>query len=75
VSASVPGGTPSKATLSSAAGSPMAIVLPRYNCGLPPSPTFCPPSRIVAASHTYTLTIDASPKTPPIIIQTTAQGG
>lgn len=75
VSASVPGGTPAKATLNSATGNPIAIVLPRYRCGLPPSPTFCPLSKIVAASHSYTLTIDASPKTPPIVIQAAAQGG
>jgi hypothetical protein len=75
VSASVPGGTPAKATLTSATGSPIAIVLPRYRCGLPPSPTFCPPSKIVASSHRYTLTINASPKTPPIVIRAMAQSG
>jgi hypothetical protein len=75
VSASVPGGTPAKATFNSATGSPIAIVLPRYHCGLPPSPTFCPLSKIVAASRSYTLTIDASPKTPPISIQAEAQAG
>lgn len=75
VSASVPGGTPSKATFNSATGSPIAIVLPRYHCGLPPSPTFCPLSKVVAASHSYTLTIDASPKTPPILVEAAAQGG
>jgi hypothetical protein len=75
VSASVPGGTPSKATFTSATGTPIAIVLPRYNCGLPPSPTFCPLSKLTAASHSYALTIGATPNSPPIVIQAATQGG
>jgi hypothetical protein len=67
VSASVPGGPPSTATITSASGGPIALVSPRYTCFLPPYPTFCPASHITAKSHKYALTLNAIPKVPVVI--------
>jgi hypothetical protein len=67
VSASVPGGTPSNATITSASGGRIAIVSPRYSCYLPPYPTFCPASHIKAESHKYALTVNAIPKVAVVI--------
>jgi hypothetical protein len=74
LSASVPGGSASNATISSASGHPIAIVLPRYSCYLPPYPTFCPATNIKAESHKYALTVNAIPKVP-IVISALVQAG
>ncbi len=63
VSAGVPGGAVSHATITSANGKPIAIVTPRYTCYLPPTLTFCPVSKVTAASHRYSVTFPGSPKT------------
>lgn len=75
VSAGVPGGSTSTATITSATGGRIGIVLPHYGCALPPAPTFCPPSSVKAGSHKYTVTFDATPKVPPIVITSVVQGG
>ncbi len=75
VSAGVPGGTPSTATITSTTGRRIEIVLPRYSCLLPPAPTFCPLSKVVAAAHKYTIVYNATPKTPALVISTAVQGG
>jgi hypothetical protein len=63
VSASVPGSTISHATITSATGSPIALVTPRYTCYLPPTLTFCPASKVTAASHKYSVVFPGTPKT------------
>jgi hypothetical protein len=75
VSASVPGGPPSVATVKSASGSPISLVLPRYTCFAPPTPTFCPALKISSQAHRYTLQFSASPATPAIVIQALTQAG
>jgi hypothetical protein len=67
VSASVSGGTPSTATITSASGRPIALVSPKYGCSLPPYPTFCPGSHVTAKSRNYAITFNATPKTPVVI--------
>ena len=74
VSAEVPGGKTAVATINSASG-PIALVLPRYTCYLPPAPTFCPLRKQQDSYHRYVLTFDASPKTPLIILHATTQPG
>lgn len=68
VSASVPGGSPSRATITSAGGSPITLVSPRFACYLPPMPSFCPASKVSAAGHHYSITFQASPATPVAIV-------
>lgn len=75
VSAGVPGGTLSKATVTSATGKPVDIILPRYGCVLPPAPTFCPPESVKAASHKYIVTFGVTPQTSPVTIKTKVQAG
>jgi hypothetical protein len=75
VTASVPGGTPAKATITSATGSPIAIVLPRYVCGLPPFPTFCPAKQTKVAHHRYTVVFPAAPGTAAPAISAHVQAG
>jgi hypothetical protein len=74
-SATVPGGQTSQATIKSADGSPIAIVLPRYACPLPPAPTFCPAMQTIAGFHRYTLKFAAAPTTPRITLYATVQKG
>ena len=64
VSAGVPGGAVSTATITSATGSPIALISPHYTCYLPPTLTFCPASKVTAASHKYSITFPGTPKTP-----------
>lgn len=75
VSARARGGAPSSATIKSATGAPISLVLPRYSCFLPPAPTFCPPLRAKAGSHRYALEFSGSPSTPPIILVAEVQSG
>lgn len=63
LAAGVPGGAVSHATITSATGKPIALVTPRYTCYLPPTLTFCPASRVTAASHKYSVTFPGTPKT------------
>ena len=74
VSASVPGGAVSRATITSATGSPIALVTPRYSCFLPPKPTFCPLSKVKAAGHHYSITFPGAPYAA-VTIEALAQAG
>jgi hypothetical protein len=74
VSAAVPGGTPSTATVTSANGQPIALVLPHYVCYLPPFRSSCPPSKVTTRFHGYTLTFPADPHTLVRIIATVQAG-
>lgn len=66
LTSTVAGGVPSTATVKSANGSPIALVLPRFVCFLPPVGTFCPASKIQVSGGHVTLQFHASPTTPPI---------
>ena len=72
VSAAVRGGTAAHATVNATA--PIALVEPRYTCYLPPTPTFCPATRITSTGGRYSLTFPATPHTP-IKVITTARAG
>lgn len=63
LSAGVPGGAVSHATITGANGQSIALVTPRYTCYLPPTLTFCPASTVTAASHKYSVTFPGTPKT------------
>ena len=63
LSAGVPGGAVSHATITSANGKSIALVTPRYTCYLPPTLTFCPATTVTAASHRYSVTFPGTPKT------------
>jgi hypothetical protein len=75
VTASVPGGTPSRATVRSATGNPIEIVLPHYDCELPPRPTFCPQKRVQTASHRWAITFAGWPRMPPVVISAEIEAG
>jgi hypothetical protein len=75
ISAHASGGPPSGATVKSASGSPITIVLARYNCYVPPTPTFCPAARVAAPPHRYSLTFMAAPGTATIEIQAKVEAG
>ncbi len=75
ITAGVSGGPVSKATVTSATGAPIAIVLPKYSCILPPAPTFCPPQSVQAGSHKYVVTFGVTPQTTPITINAKVQSG
>jgi hypothetical protein len=63
LSAGVPGGAVSHATITGANGKSIALVTPRYTCYLPPTLTFCPATTVTAASHRYSVTFPGTPKT------------
>jgi hypothetical protein len=75
ITASVAGGSSTTATVTSANGKNIALVLPRFSCTVPPSPTICPPTHVRSSNHEYQLTFMASPITPPIAISAQIQGG
>lgn len=75
VSARVAGGSTAHATIRSANGAAIGLVLPRFACYLSPTPTFCPARRIHAASRRYSLTFSASPRTAPVVVLVTVQRG
>lgn len=75
VSAAVPGGTTSTATIISASGNPIALVLPRYECFVPPVGTFCPALNVTAASHRYAVTFASATTIPPITLVAQVQTG
>lgn len=75
VTASVAGGSPTTGTVTSANGKNIALVLPRFGCTVPPSPTICPPTLVHSGGHQYQLTFMASPYTPPVTISAKIQGG
>jgi hypothetical protein len=64
ISASLPGGRPSVATLSSTSGQPIELLLPVYYCDLPPRPTFCPALTAKASDRHYTITFASTPGNP-----------
>jgi hypothetical protein len=73
ITASVPGGAPSHATLTAASGTRIALVEPRFTCFLPPFPTFCPASKVQLTKKTYTLVFEATPNNSPIVVVARAQ--
>ncbi len=73
ITAAAKGGAASTATVKSATGAPIALVLPHYTCYVTPTPTFCPASSIKAAPHRYTVTFAAAPGTATIELQALAQ--
>lgn len=68
VTASVPGSTPSRATLSGAGGSTIAIDRAHFSCFLPSYPTFCPPTSSSFGPQGNRLTFQASPDVSPLLI-------
>ena len=75
VSAHVPGGKTSTATIKSATGSKITLVSPFYTCYLPPDPTFCPVTNTSSASHRYSVTIPGAPgAAAPVILGTINSG-
>ncbi len=73
--ATVPGGKPARATITSATGAPIALVLPRFVCNLPPVATFCPAGSVAAHAHRYTLSFLVAPVSGPIDITAKLQAG
>jgi hypothetical protein len=67
VTASVPGGAPSQATITSADNTPLSLDHVRYSCFVPPSPTFCPAQRLHTAAKGYTLVFPGAPDTPVVV--------
>jgi hypothetical protein len=62
--ATVPGGAPSHATITSAGGGPISLVFPRYVCYAPPAATFCPPPHVTTGPQTYSAQFPAIPGVP-----------
>ena len=75
ITASVAGGSSSTGTVTSANGKNIALVLPRFSCTVPPTPTICPASHVQSGHHQYQLTFMASPYTPPVSLSAKIQGG
>jgi hypothetical protein len=73
--ASVPGGAPSKASITGATHGKIELVLPRFTCFAAPVPTFCPVRRIEAGSHRYVLSFLVSPLLPPVVLTAVVQSG
>lgn len=74
VSAAIPGGPTSTATLTSASGRPIEVVLPVYRCFVVPAPTVCPPTKVQLSAHRYSFTFNAAPNAP-IRLSASAQAG
>lgn len=72
VTAIVPGGKTAQATITSATGKPISLLLPRFLCFLPPTPTFCPVSKISAKTSAYSVTLPITPSSPAVEIIATA---
>lgn len=64
VSATVDGGPPSIATITSADGRPMRLLFPRYVCYAPPAATFCPALHKTTTTHKYKVQFAAIPGVP-----------
>ena len=75
ITASVAGGAPATATVTSANGKDIALVLPKFGCAVPPAATICPPTHVQSGNHQYQLTFMASPYTPPVQLSARIQGG
>jgi hypothetical protein len=75
LSARVPGGKVSTATIKGSHGSQISLVLGRYNCLVAPAPTFCPPVTIKPGNRQYTLTFAVNPNTPAIVLLAEVQAG
>jgi hypothetical protein len=54
------GGQTSAVTITSATGTPLSLVKPRYECSVPPAPTFCPAKAAGTTSHAYQLRFAAT---------------
>ena len=74
VSAAIPGGPMSRATVKSATGSPIELILPTYRCYLPPTLSSCPVRRVQAAAGRYAFTFDAGPAEP-VLLKAQVQAG
>jgi hypothetical protein len=75
ITASVAGGSTTTGTVTSANGKNIALVVPRFSCTVPPTPTNCPPTHVHSGNHQYQLTFMASPYTPPVTLSAQIQGG
>ena len=75
ITAGVPGGPKVPATITSATGKPIELVLPHYVCFLAPAPTFCPATGTVARAHHFIVTFPVRPKAQPVTIAATVQAG
>ena len=75
LSARVPGGKVSTATITGSHGARISLVLARYNCLVAPAPTFCPPVTIKPGNRKYTLTFAVNPNTPAIVLLADVQSG
>jgi hypothetical protein len=75
IKAQTPGGVATPATIKSASGSPIALVLPTYGCYLPPYPTFCPAVSTKLRPHQYQVTFEAGPGTVHISMRATVVPG
>jgi hypothetical protein len=73
--ASVPGGTPSTASVTGASHGKIELVLPRFNCFAAPVPTFCPVRSVRTGSHKYVLSFLVSPLLPPVVLTAVVQSG
>src|SRR5207248_2472526 len=70
ITAAVPGGRPSHATVKTADGKPITLVLPRYACRVPPMPTICPAQSALSNGHLYSFSFAASPSRPILLSAT-----
>lgn len=74
VTADLPGGPPSTATIRSATGAPIEVILPTYRCNLPPRATACPATHIQAGHEHYSLTFSTGPQAP-VLLSAVVQAG
>lgn len=75
VTASVPGGAISTATIRSATGTPISLVKARYDCLVAPLAGFCPATHVGRTARGYTLTFMAAPGTPEVEVSANVQAG
>lgn len=73
--ATEPGGTATHATISGANGAKIALTDARYNCFLPPDPTFCPSSTLVVGHRKYDVTFRVTPNKSPVDLVAKVQPG
>jgi hypothetical protein len=66
VTATGAGGHSSQATINSADGKQIALLVPRYSCGVPPLATFCPVQTTTTATS-YQLSFSATRATPMVL--------
>jgi hypothetical protein len=75
VTATEPGGSATHATISGAGGAKISLTDPRYNCFLPPDPTFCPSSKVSVGHRKYDITFRVSPNKSPVEVVANVQAG